>query len=162
MGTRTHSSQATRDQNTTHRDSHLLRARPVVCTVLAGLFFTLVDVSVRADELSVIKTIETFEGNAPTAAKGARPEAISFWRWSKEDKEKAKEFSHLETGNVPGETGKAFKVTIFKPLPRGLDFYTLWLTELNYLPPGARAIRLRARVVSGQFTLTVGSPTVYF
>jgi hypothetical protein len=117
----------------------------------------------RAEESGVIKTLETFEGKAATPpAKARKPEAITFWRWAKEDKENAKEFSRLETGSMEGATGNAFKVAIFKSLPRGLDFYTLWLTDLDYLPPGARAIRLRARVVSGQFTLTVGSPTVYF
>lgn len=90
------------------------------------------------------------------------PEAIEFWRWTKEEKRDAKDFSRLEICEGDGASGKALKVSILKELPKGAEFYRLWQTGLDYLPPDAVAVRMRARVVSGSFTLTVGSATTYF
>ncbi len=87
---------------------------------------------------------------------------ISYWRWSEEQKRAADAYSRLECASVPGASGRALKVSVMKPLPGGLDFYALWSTGLDYLPPETTGIRLRARVVSGRFTLSVGGPTVYF
>lgn len=106
-----------------------------------------------------MKPIESFDAariGAPNSG------AISHWKWSVEEKRNAKDFSRLEIREGEGASGGALSVSIPKPLPRGADFYTLWTTGFDYLPPDAVAVRMRARVVSGKFALTVGSATAYF
>ena len=118
---------------------------------LAGLFV------LHAGEAS--KSIETFDG---TAIGGRNPAAIFHWKWSPEDKANAKALSRLEICKGDGANGDALKISIIKPLPRAADFYALWTTGLDYLPPDAIAVRMRAKVAAGKFALTVGSPTTYF
>jgi hypothetical protein len=128
-----------------------------VVVVVCGFFLAGLSV-LNAGEAS--KSIEAFDG---TAIGGRNPAAISFWKWSPEDKGNAKDFSRLEIRcKGEGANGGALKISVFKPLPPGADFYALWTTGLDYLPPDAIAVRMRAKVVSGNFSLTVGSPTAYF
>ena len=106
-----------------------------------------------------VKPVESFDADrigAPNA------EAISHWKWSAENKRNAKDFSRLEIREGEGANGRALCVSIPESLPQGADFYTLWTTGFDYLPPEAVAVRMRARVVGGRFTLTVGSATAYF
>lgn len=103
--------------------------------------------------------IESFEA---ARLGGHNAEAISHWRWTKEEKLGASGFSRLEIREGEGGVGRALAVSVFKPLPQGADFYALWTTGLDCLPPDAVAVRMRARVSAGRFTLTVGSATAYF
>ena len=106
-----------------------------------------------------VKPVESFD-----AARIGAPnsEAIFHWKWSAEEKRKAKDFSRLEIREGEGANGRALCVSIPEPLPQGAEFYALWTTGFDYLPPCAVAVRMRARVVGGRFTLTVGSATAYF
>lgn len=107
----------------------------------------------------VTGAIESFEASR---LGGHNAEAISHWRWTKEEKLGAKAFSRLEIREGEGGGGRALSVSVFQPLPKGADFYALWTTGLDDLPPDASAVRMRVRVVSGRFSLTVGSATAYF
>ena len=121
--------------------------------LLAGAFLSATQAGDQA------RSIETFDGSG---SGGRNSEAVSHWKWSQEEKRNAKSLSRLEIGKGEGANGAALKVSIFKTLPQGPAFYAVWTTGLDYLPPDATAIRMRVRVVSGSFALTVGSPTVYF
>lgn len=105
--------------------------------------------------------LRAVEGFDSARIGGPNGEAISHWRWTPEEKRDAKKFSRLEVAESES-SGHVLKVTIVKPLPGGADFYRVWLTALDYLPPEATALRLRVRVVSGTFALTAGSATAYF
>jgi hypothetical protein len=105
----------------------------------------------------VLQQLETFE---QVGARGLRP--ITFWRWTPEQKRQASDYSDLQLAPGEGGKGQALKVTIKKPLPPAGDFYPLWMLGPEYLPPETDAIRLRVKVLSGQFELNVGSPTAYF
>lgn len=135
-----------------HRCHHLHESiRLLIVISMIGFFGGLI----RAQETRVLRVISGFE-------EGVNLSPINYWRWSEEEKQSAASYSGLELARVPGASGRALKITVMKPLPGGLDFYALWSTGLDYLPPETTGIRLRARVVSGRFTLSVGGPTVYF
>lgn len=106
-----------------------------------------------------LKAIETYDA---ARIGGPNADAISHWRWSAAEKRDAKDFSRVEIREGEGAGGRALAISVFKTLPRGADFYALWTTGLDYLPPDASAVRMRVRVFSGRFTLTVGSATAYF
>jgi len=112
------------------------------------------------DEPRVLRVISTF---AEDTIAGPALSPVTYWRWSVPDKANAGTFSQLERADLPGAVdGRGLKVTIPHALPAGLDFYALWSTGLDYLPPETTAIRMRVRVVSGRFTLSAGGPTAYF
>jgi len=127
--------------------------------LVAGYFTPFAIPPARAGESNAAQPVEAFDR---ARADGRNPEAISHWRWTKEEKRGAKDFSRLEICDGGGANGGALKVSIFNPLPRGGDFYGIWTTGLDCLPPEAVAVRMRARAVAGNFTLTVGSATAYF
>ena len=106
-----------------------------------------------------VKSIENFD---EAGLRGPNPEAISHWKWSEEEKRSARDFSRIRIGEGEGTNSRALAVSILKPLPRAADFYSLWTTALDYLPPDAVSVRMRARVAAGAFTLTVGSATAYY
>ena len=108
-----------------------------------------------AVEPTVIQQIDRFDdaGN-----RDLRP--LTFWRWTPEQKQNAAQISQLQL--VPEGEGKALKVSITQPLPRGMDYYPWWSTNLEYLPPETEAIRMRIKVLSGRFQISAGGPTSYF
>jgi hypothetical protein len=113
--------------------------------------------SARSIEPGGTMPVEGFDG---ARAGGRSPDAISHWRWTKEEKRDARDFSRLEISEDADQP--ALRVSIFNPLPRGAEFYGIWTTGLDVLPGDAKAVRMRVRVASGNFTLTVGSATAYF
>ena len=116
---------------------------------------------IGAEDPRVLRVIETFD-SLPASDSDRNLSPITFWRWSEEEKKKAGDISRLEIATAPGATGEALKLSVRQALPRGLDFFAFWSTGLDYLPPETTAIRMRARVASGRFTLSVGGPTAYF
>lgn len=139
----------------------MTRLRSVISAGVVTGFLILLFPRLDAGESRVLRSIEAFDSSA-AIGNGRNLSPITFWRWSEEEKRNAGEFSRLERVAVPGETGQALKVSVKRSLPAGLDFFALWSTGLDYLPPETTGIRMKVRVVSGQFTLSVGGPTAYF
>ncbi|RBP44341.1 hypothetical protein DES53_104160 [Roseimicrobium gellanilyticum] len=110
-----------------------------------------------AQEPRVVQPLENFDA---AAARDMVP--ITFWRWTPEQKKNAAAYSELKLVSDAGSKGQTLKVTLKQPLPDGMDFYPLWMLGLEYLPPETEAIRLRVKVLSGQFQINAGSPTAYF
>ena len=106
-------------------------------------------------QATVLQQIDTFDN---AANRDLRP--ITHWRWTPEQKENAEQFSQFQL--VPEGAGKALKVSVTPPLPRGMDYYPWWSTNLEYLPPETEAIRMRIKVLSGRFQISSGGPTAYF
>ena len=117
--------------------------------------FSYLTMRLSAAEPAVIQRIEDFEG---VDTRSLRP--LTFWRWTDEEKQNAAQYSKFEL--APEGSGKALRISILQPLPKGPSYYPLWSTGLEYLTPEADAIRMRVKVVSGGFRLTVGGPTAYF
>jgi hypothetical protein len=124
-----------------------------LCLCLAALLTG----KAMAQEPRVLQPLENFDA---AVARDVGP--ITFWRWTPEQKKDAAAHSELQL--VPGADGKgqALKVTLKQPLPEGMDFYPLWKLGPEYLPPETEAVRLRVKVLSGQFQINAGSPTAYF
>lgn len=137
------------------------RFRAVISASFVMGFLIFLSLPIGAEDLRVLRVIETFDA-FPVYGNGRQLSPITFWRWSEEEKRKAGDFSQLELASAPGVTGEALKISVRQALPRGLDFFALWSTGLDYLPPETTAIRMKARVASGRFTLSVGGPTAYF
>lgn len=104
-----------------------------------------------------IVVLEDFEENSA----GNSP-IISHWRWTKEQKESATRSTSVARQPIPGATKNGIKVIVGEKLPNEPQWLTIWHTPIDYLPPEARKVRFRAKVVSGSFTLTCGSATTYF
>lgn len=131
-----------------------VRSYRLICQLACGLVLVLPLFGAVA-----VLPVESFED---VRLGGANAESISHWRWSEEAKRRAKEFTQLRICEGEGTKGRALVVAISKPLPEGADLYALWTTSWDDLPPGTLSVRMRARVVAGNFTLTVGSATAYF
>lgn len=101
--------------------------------------------------------LEDFEGTAPTKAA-----TLWHWRWTAEEKELVARTSSLMREILPGAAQHGIRVRVTAPLPRSPEWITIWNTRADYLPPEATAVRFRAKVVGGSFTLTCGSATAYF
>lgn len=105
----------------------------------------------------VVSVIQSFDSDR---VPGIQP--ITYWRWSDADKKAAATHSQLELVEGEAGRGRALRVSIPKALPAGLAYFPFWSTGLDYLPPETESLRFRARVLSGRFELSAGSPTVYF
>jgi len=141
-----------------------------VCVWVAALQFWCLGLasSLQAAEPRVLRTIADFEQARETPGTAQSLGPIRFWRWTDEEKNNAERLSQLDLviddEPAPKSAGgnTVLKVTIPQGLPKGSDYYPLWNTGLDYLPPEAVLVRMRVKVVSGRFHLTVGSPTAYF
>lgn len=110
----------------------------------------------HAQEIRRIQLLRDFDDGQTG---GLNP--IQFWRWTDAEKKAAETFSRFELLSDPDRPGKVFQASIQQNLPKTADFYPL-IPLVDYLPPEAEAVRMRVKVVAGQFELTAGSPTVYF
>lgn len=134
--------------------------RPVLsCLIFRLLWVLLLARTTPAGAGENVRSVEAFEA---ARIGGPNAGAVSHWKWREEEKRNAKDFSRIDLRESEGAGGQALAVSIHQQLPEAADFYTLWTTGCDYLPPGAVALRMRARVVSGRFTLTAGSATAYF
>jgi hypothetical protein len=124
-----------------------------LCLCLAALLTS----KAMTQEPRVLQPLENFDA---AVARDVGP--ITFWRWTPEQKKNAAAHSELQLVPDTGGKGQALKVTLKQPLPEGMDFYPLWMLGPEYLPPETEAIRLRVKVLSGQFQINAGSPTAYF
>ncbi len=112
----------------------------------------------RVDEPTVVAVLRDFESGGP------RPgPAIVQWSWTAKQKAAAGEYSQVAVVDGSPFGQRCLKMTIGPDLPWGrMAMYRAMLIGPDYLPPQADAVRMRVKVVSGRFELTVGGPTVYF
>lgn len=120
---------------------------------MTGLF-TAAQAMGNEDSIAMLEDFE--EGAARNAA------LISHWRWSAEDKDNAARTTSVLRERLPETSHHGLKVRVDAPLPLQPEWLTIWNTRADYLPPEAVAVRFRARVASGCFTITCGSATTYF
>lgn len=114
----------------------------------------------------VVSLLADFEKETPGPIRSGWLEP---WYWSKELKQKAKEFSAYEIVADTGFGKQCLKITLSKNIPwekkgRPIDCYcmTKAFRMPDYLPPEVDALRMRVKVLEGSFTFAVGGPTIYF
>jgi len=129
--------------------------------LLIGLSFLstlLTPPPLQSEELTETPVVlEDFEENAARNAP-----TITHWRWSAEQKEMAARSTSVVKQTLEGAMNNGIKVLVQERLPAEPQWLTVWHTRADYLPPEAKSVRFRAKVVSGSFTLTCGSATTYF
>lgn len=138
--------------------THGMRHGLVLLLVVSTLALPPAVALAAAESSESLMVLEDFEG---ARSKGNGPH-LSHWRWSEGQKKDAKATTSLSVSPLSGASGQGLKLLVESPLPRNPEFVTLWHTGADYLPPTTQALRLRAKVVSGSFTLTCGSATAYF
>lgn len=86
----------------------------------------------------------------------------SDWNWSIEQKAQASSFSKRAIVPNPAGEGHVLRVELSPEFPWRTGPERMHSLTTAYFPPESDAIVLRAKVVSGSFTLAVGGPTAYF
>ncbi len=88
---------------------------------------------------------------------------IKHHAWSQELQQRANEFSQVAIVKDDSSGSTCCRVELRESFPwQNRSEYRLLTIGPNYLPPESDAVRLRVKVLNGNFTLSVGSPTVYF
>jgi len=134
--------------------NHALEVRFLPPLIAMTVLFT---AALAMGNEATVTVLEDFEENAARNAA-----SISHWRWSTEDKENAAHTTSALMEMLPGASCHGLKVCVDAPLPPQPEWLAIWHTRADYLPPEAVAVRFRAKVASGCFTITCGSATTYF
>ncbi|QDU97887.1 hypothetical protein [Lignipirellula cremea] len=111
-----------------------------------------------AAEPQVLGVLRDFERESPGPLK-----PIVYHNWTPEQVANANRTGGLEVVADRSFGSQCCRVSVTPDLPWGPKGKLVALNlGPDYLPPEADAVRVRVKVLRGEFHLTVGSPTVYF
>jgi len=106
----------------------------------------------------VLGTVEDFSKAPPgPLQKGF----LDSWRWTSEQRELARGWSHLEIAPNPESGGRMLRVQIHDR--RALAPPSIPILRLApFYPPEADGLRIRLKVLSGSASVFIGGPTAYY